>query len=51
MEWEIISIADAIRYEYQHKSEMWGVSPRVRKAVIPIGVSAVERLILYYLFN
>ena len=51
MEWEIISIADAIRYECQHKSEMWGVSPRMKKAVITIGVSVVERLILYYLFN
>ena len=51
MDWELISIADAIHYEYQHKSEMWGVSPRMKKAVITIGVSVVERLILYYLFN
>ena len=51
MDWELISIADAIRYECQHKSERWGMNPRVRKAVITIGVSVVERIVLYYLFT
>ena len=51
MDWEIVTIADAIRWEIQHKNQRWSLSPTMRKAAFALGVSLAEKLILFYLFD